>query len=959
MLKKKLLLFMSVALLSLSLSGCMSLDELKQYMDNYDNTIDNIEDRNINFISKLNEQGFLSNEQAESWKKSVSNKIDILRNIDGEKNPGDFIDAITSTTVEDYKNFGTAYMNDNFEMIYGQGEQLSPVGGHPHSDTGQSAGVFYELKECDETIGEGENEHECGIDYWAPITSQTTSFDKMKENVEKLDKDKTVIAFRLYDDSQVEQLRNALAREVYVINNFDTNNTPEKLQVILAILNKDAKTATNLVENYGLSDTQIESYKLGELAEGCINQLTDKHIKALETALIGYCAPLRDENGNSVTYLQTEGYAKGGERYKEEDGLQVPYIFADTQEAQRKSGGRVHIGDASETANDNTLGRDLYFTSNGKVSMMLRIMEFNPDLIDILNGQMDTLEQDKLRGKYYITQQTEKYAIKLDYPLYKISSIETDSLTSQNWYTTISNTGLYMDVKDGYIYDDQHIKMNYNDFFYNTGSSVFWKSDYVNPKDTSSEKITMEYHGVQIPIRPLVLLDYVELYSIRNDNGDSIASVSRSYKKVETDSDEASTDETTDETTEESLSDTTEETATESDEETTAESTEETAVESAEETVTESTEEINKEFWIPIGRRLRVSKLEGDAGDIENFAQSLTFEGELMDNPNLISLANISDKTSGYGFFEDVNARLGLGLENESSIQKGLDTVHSKGDQLKDKIGYTLTRENFGFAMDAFLTKINPVMVLGTEEKLKDDGFTYETPALAHDDHDNVYNIQPNGTYLTPTVYGMCTGLRVTEANLTGSWLGNTESSSTGVVKWNNWLSSNHFKYSVDIYEILKLMGLVFDAQTKGENAIVFDEEALEVVYNELKGKTEAEAIRWLRTVSRIFGFIITSYGMLLLGAWMFDTNVYAGPKLVRIMTFGKWEAIRDKSDIGGMCGVEDDFRFVDLRDMVVALIEFTAIGVLLWYVDFFDIKELVERYVGPLMETIRDLIIG
>lgn len=904
MLKKKLLLLMSVALLSLSLSGC-GFEDIIPYIDNGMNAFDNVRERNLNFIDKLREQGFLTSEQAESWKESVNDKMDKLENSANGENPGDFQNAITDTTMQDFIKFNeddsSVYMNEDGEMIYNAtGPFLSPVGDHSHTGT-QNPSTFYVEQTCSHTEpGTNGEEIECGVDYWAEV-SKDNSFNVIagygnKYGGANLKKDSTVIAYRLYDDSQVEQLRNALTREIYVINNFDTNNTPEKLQVILAILNKDAKTATNLVENYGLSDTQIESYKLGELAEGCINQLTDKHIKALETALIGYCVPLRDENGNSVTYLQTEGYAKGGERYKEEDGLQVPYIFADTQEAQRKSGGRVYIGDDSGAINENTLGRDLCITSNGKVSMMLRIMEFNPDLIDILNGQEETLEQDKLRGKYYITQQTEKYAIKLDYPLYKIASIETDSLTSQNWYTTISNTGLYMDVKDGYIYDDQHIKMNYKDFFYNTGSSVFWKSDYVNPKDTNSEKITMEYHGVQIPIRPLVLLDYVELYSIRDNNGYSIANVSGD----------------------------------------------------------------KDEFWIPIGRRLRVSKLEGDAEDVEYFAQSLSFDGELIDNPNLISLAQISDKISGYGFFEDVNVRLGLGLENESSIQQGIDGEHSDGDRLKDKTGLTLKRENFGFTMDAFLTEINPVMVLGTEEKLKDDGFTYETPALAHDDYNNVNKKQSlTGTYLTPTVYGMCTGMRLTEANLDGTWIGNTESTSNGMLKWNTWLSSNHFLYSVDIYKILELMGVIFDVQNQGENAIVFDKDTLAYISGQLAEKTETAVVRWLRTASRIFGFIITAYGMLLMGAWVFDTNIYAGPKLVKLMTFGKWEAIRDKSDIGGMCGVEDDFRFVDLRDMVVAFIEFTAIGVLLWYVDFFDIKELVERYVGPLMETIRDMLMG
>lgn len=907
--KKKILTFLTIAFMSLSLSGC-GFEDMIARLDNGENVFQQITDRNVAFIQELNRRGFLSDDSAAAWEESVKNKIGTLvEQAKGGtfKNVDDFANAITYTTQQDYDNYNgyngnKPYMNEDGEMDYSITESPLSNGCDHHGDSFEPS-TFYQEETCEEKDAEGNS---CGATYWAK-SGTNTSFNDIATYARNSDgflvfgidrsqlkTNTSVVAFRLYDDTQVEQLKNALSREIYVISSFDSSKTPEKLQVMLAMLDKDQDTAVELVNTYGIADIQVGSYKLGELAQNCLNGLQAEHIKAIEKDILAYCVPLKDENGNAVTYLQTEGYSREGGRYTEVDGLTVPYIFADTEEAQRKSGGRVHIGDDSEAIEYNTLGKDLVATSGGKVSMMIRLMEFNPELMDILEGQRDSIERDKLRGKYYITQQEGNCAIRLDYPLYKIESINTDSLASADWYTTISDTGLYMDVKDGYIYDDQHMRMEYEPNLYNTGSSIFWKSDYINPKDTSSQKITMTYQGEQIPIRPLVLKDYVELYAMKDDSGNSIAKVTGS------------------------------------------------AV----------------EYWIPIGRRMRVTKLEGTVDDIPTFAQSLSFEGGLLDNPNWISLYDISDKTSGYGFYEDVNERLGLGTENESNVQSAIDAVRSSGDKLKYKTGLTVASNKFGFALDAMFTYINPVIAMGTEEELGSDGFSYKTPALAQNDHDGVYTKGASGTYGTPTVYGMALSTPATNANLTGSWIGGTESACVDINRWNNWLTYNHFRYQVDVYKLLELLGIVIDEQNQGESAIVFDKDTLELVSNDLSTKVEETSVRWLRTASRIFGFILTAYGMLLLGAWVFDTNIYAGPKLVSLMTLGRWQAVRDKSDIGDVCG-GDDVRFVDLRDMIISLIELTALGVLLWYVDFFDIKNIVEKYVGPLADKIKDLLIG
>lgn len=927
--KKRLMQLGIVTAMTMSLTGCSSIgwSEISTHTDNAETAFNQVRDRNLEYITLMENQGLLSTSQAEDWRNSVTTKMnnilttfkngdtDIVdengKKISSKAISEKLTQAITPETVQQHKSMSSMYYSLDGTVST---ESFNIVIGHDgdHEMAVAEPGTFYIETHCTEDI---EEDQTCGETYHKAVS--LSMFNAVNTGMEYLEDVGGGLGkpFELYDATQVEQLKNALSRPIYVINNFNgANKSPEKLQLALAILQKDVNSAKELMLEFGLSDAilgkktltgmgldTIKNYNASYLIENMEN-LSDEEVKAVEEYVLSYCTPAKDENGNNVTFLKVNTY-KSGERVAK-DG--TPYIFADTEYDYGR-----HIGtDGSVVAAQNGLGRDLAVTSDGKVSILIRFMEFNPELLDAL-GAKENNGSLSVKGKYYITDQADKAAIKLDYPLYKIESIKTSSVGSKDWWCTIADTGMYMDLSDGTFYDDEHYRLNYKNNFYSMRSVMFWNHDTVDPKDSNSVKITDKVGEgqVEVPVRPLVLREYVELYQIQDDAGNGISE--------------------------------------------------------------------DNEYWTALGRRLRVKKFEGSAEDINEFAQSLntlrgasmvekadengevyqtvqqyTGEGWLAENPNYISLSDIADRVSGYGYMEKVMMTLGLGINNNSELAEALK---DGSENLAEVVtaGMTLSGN-----VDVTDKEIKPIVCMGSEAVLE-EGAAYDEMVipLAQNDHNKVYEKVTGGTYQCPTIYGICISSGITEANLTGgNWIGSTVDSCYGIQSWNKWLTDNNFSYQVNIDKILELLGIEIDMLEKAKSEIIFEPEIIEQIMKDREEAEASNAVRLLRTWSRIFGFVISAYALFLMGAWTIDVNIYGGPKFLTIMTGGKWIAVRDADDYSEI-GDESKY-YIDLRRLIMSVCAIMAIGCMLTFIDFYDLRRIVQKYSGAFAETVRKLLI-
>lgn len=897
-----------IALMALGLTGCsgVTLDQVLQYTDRGDMAFDAIKERNLAYIQDLNDAGFLSDSQAKDWTDSVIAKMAAIEsqfgsggssNNDAEKITKQVLSAITKDSEKEAEEVKNIYF-DKDGKLYGKDAYVikcSRSGCDNKVEFEKNA--IYTKASCTETyIDSDGEEHTCGGTIYEKI--DTSNYDTVLENPQNWGaKGK---AFELYDATQAQQLKEALGRPIHIISKFEGDNTPEKLQIILAILNEDRTSAQALMDEYSLGSVYIGRNTIQALVSNIGSLSTD--IKAeIEKSLLAYCVPAQDSNGNTITYLNVNTY----DGQKRVDDAGNPYIFADSwasesspTDANEDNKVGTYIGGKEDI---NKLGKDLILTSDKRIIMRIRIMEFNPELISTIYKNQDS--NTGIQGKYYLTQfvgKNDLVAVKLDYPLYKIDSIQTSDTSSKNWWCTIADTSLKMDLSDGNLYDDEGYKLKYGGDFnlYNNASTAFWYSDQVDPNKSDSNKIEMVIkqgangNDIKVKVRPLVLKDYVELYAIKDSDGNGL------YESAPAD---------------------------------------------------------KQEYWAALGRRMRVKKFKGGADDINEFAQSLNIDGSINSNPNFISLDKIADKTSGYGFYEDVAEKLALGLSNDTVIQNAIDSGDRSG-RLKESTGLTADNTGgLGFSMAAYFNYINPTICLGTE--LKEDGDRIKEAPLAQLDHSKVYKKSTGGTYLAPTIYGMCIGESLYDMNMTGGdWINGSEDQCINIIKWNTWLSENNFSYSIPIKKLLEILNLVTEMLEDSKQAITIDKEVIEIILRDKKEDMDASILMTLRTWSRIFGFVISAYALLLMGAWTIDVNIYGGPKFLTIMTGGKWVAVRDADDYPEI-GDKSKY-YIDLRRLIMSVCAIMAIGCMLTFIDFYDLRRTVQKYSGAFAETVRKLLI-
>ena len=350
--KKRLVQLGIVTAMTMSLTGCSSIgwSEISTHTDNAETAFNQVRDRNLEYITLMENQGLLSTSQAEDWRNSVTTKMnnilttfkngdtDIVdengKKISSKAISEKLTQAITPETVQQHKSMSSMYYSLDGTVST---ESFNIVIGHDgdHEMAVAEPGTFYIEAHCTEDI---EEDQTCGETYHKAVS--LSMFNAVNTGMEYLEDVGGGLGkpFELYDATQVEQLKNALSRPIYVINNFNgANKSPEKLQLALAILQRDVNSAKELMLEFGLSDAilgkktltgmgldTIKNYDARYLIENMEN-LSDEEVKAVEEYVLSYCTPAKDENGNNVTFLKVNTY-KSGERVAKDGTPYLQYV---------------------------------------------------------------------------------------------------------------------------------------------------------------------------------------------------------------------------------------------------------------------------------------------------------------------------------------------------------------------------------------------------------------------------------------------------------------------------------------------------------------------------------------------------------------------------------------------------------------------------------------------------------
>lgn len=208
-------------------------------------------------------------------------------------------------------------------------------------------------------------------------------------------------------------------------------------------------------------------------------------------------------------------------------------------------------------------------------------------------------------------------------------------------------------------------------------------------------------------------------------------------------------------------------------------------------------------------------------------------------------------------------------------------------------------------------------------------------------------------------MYGVKIVKDVYDTSLFSMWL-TTNDEHNSSAWWNNWLSLNGFSFYLDLDDILGDSDKELQYELAKKQNIVLDMEKIEKIQKEIDVENGKRLMEIIRTIFACLGIILTAYSLALPCAWLFDTNIVMGPKLLTILTFGKWVAVKEKDEVlemtSGNRGSDED-QYMDLKGVLIGAVIVLAVGVLFTSFDVVKLIVVIVKAAGNSVKWLSNLI--
>lgn len=317
-----------------------------------------------------------------------------------------------------------------------------------------------------------------------------------------------------------------------------------------------------------------------------------------------------------------------------------------------------------------------------------------------------------------------------------------------------------------------------------------------------------------------------------------------------------------------------------------------------------------QERFVTLGRRLRINDLntDGTVKDIEKpFANFVDKNGVIVEGGSVM-ITDLIDTSSG----------------NKDNEKKSIKLAVYDDVGEKDLAGAT---SDTGFTLDAientfekveYKDKISVTMQFPVEDSLNDNH-------IAIDDASYNFGSESRGIY-----YGMATDVNVFSSNLYSGWINISNAESGGIKWWNSWLENNKYSYRINEENLLAYLGLNFTAQMakEGENYIVFNEETVKKLNEDIRQKERVDKATGVRTAFVLMGFLIIMYALVFISAWVVDTATANSIGMLKAITGGHCVAVQDDMDIPSVDA--SSTKYITFGSALIRGILIIAIGILL-----------------------------
>ena len=208
-----------------------------------------------------------------------------------------------------------------------------------------------------------------------------------------------------------------------------------------------------------------------------------------------------------------------------------------------------------------------------------------------------------------------------------------------------------------------------------------------------------------------------------------------------------------------------------------------------------------------------------------------------------------------------------------------------------------------------------------------------------------------------PFFYAMTVCKNFGESGLV-KWITSTEETES-FTWWVRWLKDHDFKYGENLKEsaMEEFLNKNYQYELAESGLVIIDLETVAKIQQEMDKESSIKTSRTIRTIFKIFGYLLVSYGFILMMCWAIDTNVDLGLGLLEKASFKSMVAVVDSSEIPQ--GGDDHIRYTDFEGILIIGVIMIATGLLFIFVDIMILVTTLIDTVGKIAQSIGKLFGG
>ena len=206
--------------------------------------------------------------------------------------------------------------------------------------------------------------------------------------------------------------------------------------------------------------------------------------------------------------------------------------------------------------------------------------------------------------------------------------------------------------------------------------------------------------------------------------------------------------------------------------------------------------------------------------------------------------------------------------------------------------------------------------------------------------------------------YGMAVDIDPFRSNLFSGWINITDDTPKGSLDWwNAWLGGTGYKYQVNRDRVIRFLTGNY-AYELGENGyVVLDLNTIKRIQDDYNREDKVGLVTWFNTLFIILGFMVLGYSILVITAWVYDVNMIAGPRMLGLLTFGKWKAISSTDELPNY--TDSKKHYMTFRKTLRSVFILCIIGMLLIFIDVIEIINGLVLLFGSLGAGLMEVIRG